>query len=357
MKTLVCRVDQDLITSKISDLFDYSFSGETRFDVPNFPVEVLLSEFSIGLIVGPSGSGKSSLIKSLGREEEKIEWEESKAVCSHFDSAETAMQMLGGVGLNSIPSWVRPYHVLSTGEQFRANLARRLRSGATIDEFTSVVDRVVAKSCCVSIGRAVREKGLNNIILATCHYDVIPWLTPDWVFDTMTKTLTEYRGLLRRPNIEIQIESSDARAWEAFSNHHYLSGSLNRSAKCFTAWWADSIVGFSASLAFPNGNFTNAYREHRTVILPDYQGLGIGVRFSDAVAQIHVTDGKRFFSKTSHPRMGLYRENSPLWRPTSKNKRARLDYLGCKTQTKEDKHKQAHALRVTYSHEYVGKLT
>ena len=63
-------------------------------------------------------------------------------------------------------------------------MARRLKSGARIDEFTSVVDRTVAASCSVAISKYIRKKGLSKIILATCHYDVVDWLEPDWIFDT-----------------------------------------------------------------------------------------------------------------------------------------------------------------------------
>jgi GNAT superfamily N-acetyltransferase len=115
------------------------------------------------------------------------------------------------------------------------------------------------------------------------------------------------------------------------------------------------MIGFSSALAFPNGNFKNAWREHRTVVLPDYQGMGVGVRISDAVAEIFVSDGCRYFSKTVHPRMGEYRNNSVLWAATSKNMKARADYLTTKTKTKEDGHKHRHAGRVAYSHEYIGQ--
>ena len=54
--------------------------------------------------------------------------------------------LVGGaqVGLGDVPTWLRPYRVLSTGQQFRANLARVLCEAparVVIDEFTSVVDR------------------------------------------------------------------------------------------------------------------------------------------------------------------------------------------------------------------------
>ena len=99
----------------------------------------------------------------------------------------------------------------------------------------------------------------------------------------------------------------------------------------------------------------NAWREHRTVVLPDYQGMGFGVRISDAVAEMFIKDGCRYFSKTVHPRMGEYRNTSKLWVPTSKNMKARPDYLKSGDTTKERKYKHRHAYRVAYSHEYKGR--
>lgn len=53
------------------------------------------------------------------------------------------------------------------------------------------------------------------------------------------------------------------------------------------------------------------------------------------------------------PRLGSYRDSSKLWRPTSKNHRARNDY-DAKHKTKEDNYKMRHAHRLCYSHEFVG---
>jgi GNAT superfamily N-acetyltransferase len=106
-------------------------------------------------------------------------------------------------------------------------------------------------------------------------------------------------------------------------------------------------------IAFPSGTIKRAFRGHRTVILPDYQGLGIGVRISDAAGEIIRREGGRYFSKTSNYRMGEYRNKSDKWRPTSKNMKARPDYKSDK-KTKESKYKHKHIERVCFSHEYIG---
>ena len=344
------EVKTDDITDYVSKVFDFPFTGRNEIELPDPPI--VPADYSIGLIVGPSGSGKSTLLKTFGKNEE-IAWGDNRAICSHFRSTEDALNRLSAVGLNSIPSWVKPFAVLSTGEKFRADLSRRLDNNCVVDEFTSVVDRTVAKATSRACSRYIRRFELKNCVFASCHYDIIDWLEPDWVYDTSVRQFMPSRGSERRPKIPLEIVPCSREAWAAFKDHHYLDGNLNKSSRTWVAIWENHLVGFVAALSFPNAHIKNAWREHRTVVLPDFQGLGIGTRLSDAVAEMFVADGCRYFSKTSHPRMGEYRESSPLWRPTSKNKKARHDYSE-KHQTKEDNHKMRHFDRVCYSHEFVG---
>lgn len=349
LKVLISTVETDEITAQLSQSFDYEFNGISKFDVPQFPETP--SQFGIGLIVGPSGSGKSTLLKQFGIQN-TVTWSATKAICSHFSSAEEAQTKLSAVGLNSIPTWMRPYQVLSTGEKFRADLARRLISGSVVDEFTSVIDRNVAKACSYALRRFCDQQGLSNMVFASCHYDIIEWLQPDWVFDINTGQLAG-RGYKRRPQIKLDIIPCSSEAWAIFNKHHYLSHTINKAARCWMVLWDNVPVGFASALSFPNGNIKNAWRGHRTVVLPDYQGLGFGVRISDAIAKMFKDQGCRYFSKTSHPRMGGYRESSKLWKATSKNKKTRKDYNPA-TKTKEDGHKMRHASRLCYSHEFIG---
>lgn len=135
-----------------------------------------------------------------------------------------------------------------------------------------------------------------------------------------------------------------------FKDHHYLTGELSSASRCYVGYWNGTLVAFGAAMTMPNGYIKNAWRGHRTVILPDFQGLGIGVRFSDAIAQIHIDQGHRYFSRTAHPRMGFYREKSPLWKPTSKNRKLRKDI----THKNLFNNHYADNKRICFSHEYIG---
>ena len=184
---ITSSVERDEYITASETAFDCKFDGVSKFYPWKLPTK-LPTKFKLGVIVGSSGSGKSTLLKNFGIEESPI-WDSNKSIVSHFESPDDAINKLGSVGLNSIPSWYKSYHVLSNGEKFRADLARKLKSNCVIDEFTSVIDRTVAKAASVSLSKYIQNNDLENIVLSTCHHDIIDWLEPDWVLNTDTGEL------------------------------------------------------------------------------------------------------------------------------------------------------------------------
>ena len=185
MSKLTVEVEQDEFTAKVAQAFDLDFDGTIETEVPDFEFPEYNS-YNIGLIVGASGSGKSTILRNLVESDEEIQWEPKKAIVSHFDTPDEAIEKLHACGLASVPTLCKPYHVLSNGEKYRAKFARLLEHDLVMDEFTSEVNRETAKSLCVSVSKYIRKKDLKNIVLASCHKDIIPWLQPDWVFDCDT---------------------------------------------------------------------------------------------------------------------------------------------------------------------------
>jgi hypothetical protein len=151
--------------------------------------------WTVGLIVGASGSGKSLLLADrFGGPSPQPEWDPTRAVADQVD-----VDLLAAVGLNDVPTWLRPYHVLSTGQRFRADLARLLeRPAAVVDEFTSVVSRPVAMSACAALSRWADRNPDRRLVVATCHHDVEEWLRPSWVIDTDDGVLRTERLPARR---------------------------------------------------------------------------------------------------------------------------------------------------------------
>jgi len=163
-------------------------------------------------------------------------------------------------------------------------------------------------------------------------------------------------GYIRKPEIKIEIfdcSTSKIPVWNLFKHHHYLTANLNKSARCFLACWNGTPVAFESVLALPSGTLKNAWREHRLVVLSDYQGLGIGNRLSEWVGDLLRSEGKRFFSKTANIKLGLYRDSSPKWRKTSKHKK-KLYNKDIVNDVKALFNAEMYLRRVCFAHEYIG---
>ena len=176
------NVEPDDFTSKVAQAFDLEFDGTITTDIPDF--ELPTADFNIGMIVGSSGSGKSQILNHHFRaNDNNTLWLNDKAIVSHFETPDEAIEKLFACGLASVPTLCKPFHVLSNGEKYRAVVARKLRNGMILDEFTSEVNRETAKSLSVALSKYIRRKDIRNVVLCSCHKDIIEWIEPDWVFD------------------------------------------------------------------------------------------------------------------------------------------------------------------------------
>ena len=367
-------------------------TDDTSFLSPSPCLPVSRSPWQIGLIVGPSGSGKSTIARAMfgDRVCRPRQWSADRAVIDGFEGGtgsasgtrptKEITRMLTAVGFSSPPSWIKPYHVLSGGEQFRCDLARALmgedgetgRQGdkeeitrslspclpvspsprpspltplVVFDEFTSVVDRNVARVVSAAISKGIRSGRIGcRLVAVTCHYDVTEWLAPDWVIDMATSDFSRRR--LRRPSIELKLFRCRRSAWRLFAKHHYLSGKLAPFARCFLALWEGEPVAFCATLNLIGRK--NRWRISRVVTLPDYQGIGIGTAVVEAVADLHRHEGHRVNVTASHPSMIAHCRRSPLWRVVNVRK------TGSRRMAWREKNYRGAGGRAVVSFEYVG---
>ncbi len=345
-----CPLHDSFRVQQVAGIFDVPLHEKLTecfsVDLPEFE-----SGWQIGLIVGPSGSGKTTLARRLFGSQfaESIAWPDDRAAVDCFGELpiREITGLLTAVGFSSPPSWIKPYRVLSNGERFRCDLARALarcfgrpaggqnahhadpapdlvpglndasQPLVVFDEFTSVVDRTVAKIGSAAVAKGIRGGKIGcRFVAVTCHYDVTDWLAPDWVLDMASKNFARRR--LRRPAIKLAIFRCGSRAWRLFAKHHYLSGNLSPMARCYLALWNDEPVAFCAAL--PVIGRRNHWRVSRIVTLPDYQGIGIGMKMIEAVGDLHRRDGKRFSITASHPAVIAHCEHSLQWRATGVRK-------------------------------------
>lgn len=166
---------------KIEKKIEEKFEGE--IPIENF-------SWNIGIIVGKSGTGKSTIAKTLFKDYYISSFEyKAKSVIDDMPSQKSIkeiIQVFNAVGFSSIPSWLKPYSVLSQGEKMRVDIARAIleeRELIVFDEFTSTVDREVAKILCIALSKSIRKLN-KKFIAVSCHYDIIKYLEPDWIFST-----------------------------------------------------------------------------------------------------------------------------------------------------------------------------
>lgn len=167
----------DLDIEKVKEHFEGSIDVEGK-------------EWNIGLIVGSSGSGKSTIAKEVFSD--SYIFEQSYSAKSVIDdmpkdkSIKDITKAFTSVGFASPPSWLKPYSVLSNGEKMRCDLAKSIleeKDLIVFDEFTSVVNREVAKTGSYAISKAIRKLN-KKFIAVSCHSDIIDWLEPDWIYNT-----------------------------------------------------------------------------------------------------------------------------------------------------------------------------
>lgn len=174
--------------SSVLNAFDLSIDKVSEKFKGNIQIED--KDWNVGLIVGSSGSGKSTIAKELFKDGYIFEqnYSESSVIddMPKEKSVKEITKAFTSVGFASPPSWLKPYSVLSNGEKMRCDLAKSILEEKEIvvfDEFTSVVNREVAKTGSFAIQKAVRKMNKKFIAVA-CHSDIIEWLEPDWIYNT-----------------------------------------------------------------------------------------------------------------------------------------------------------------------------
>lgn len=360
---LDCTVLRDRAYLEAAKVFDAQLQEKTIVGLPRLQ-EVISFEKQFGLlmIIGPSGSGKTSLATAMfpgALFQSQMQYHPNRSIVSYFDSLQDAEEKLTVVGLD-LQDALRPYDMLSRGQQHRVDISRLLSSERMVfDEFTSYLDRSSAIELAQRLNKYWEHKKPKQLVLLACHDDLIgsDRIRPDFVYETEKHLLTNFdlsRAVKFNPNskryrvaqqavdekgqLQFNFETPKIRArlqqckreglWEIFSRHHYKDPSLRGSPHFLLTMEEDSdlhgdVIGF-LSMNIHWGKFGDdamrkgylkMYGEHRVVILPKYQSLGLGGSLSLAAAYVAQQRRWLYKSKTAHRRFGEARDRSPFWEP------------------------------------------
>lgn len=329
------------------------------------------SDFNVGLIVGSSGSGKTTLARQIwGSDFEAKILDDAKPIIEQFPahySYDECASMLNSVGLSSVPCWIRPVYTLSNGQRFRAEIALRLslqKDGETaiIDEWTSVVDRQVAKIMSHAVQKHARRFN-KRIVLLSCHNDVFEWLNPDWVIDCSRQEYEErrflWRSYERKERVVFDIRECDDKTWKYFSKYHYLSENLPGGLIfTFGLFMSGQQVGFQcfAEYVLRKKNRARTLHFNRTVIHPDYVGVGLGIKLIDETSAIMKKRGYRIMGKFSNAAVAASMSKDPRWALKSIQRfTPKLGNTGQRRSAQNAGHETRERQAVkTYSFEFLG---
>lgn len=315
--------------NQLGAMFDVPVTDRARVEWHG-SVEFDAQDWQVGLIVGPSGAGKSTILNEVYGSPLSFDWS-APSVIDNFAARFTMDDIANicmAVGFNTVPAWMRPYDVLSTGEKFRVELARRMietPDDETIvaDEFTSVVDRQVAKIGAHAVAKWTRRHPGRRFVAASCHYDIIDWLQPDWLLEPETMTFT-WRSVQPRPRVDCIISPVPYSAWGLFARFHYLTSDLHRASRCFCLFARAEgsaryePAAFIATLRRPHPKAKNIIGVTRGVTLPDWQGLGLGHYLNQTVASAFTAIGERLRLYPAHPILVRAYDKDPMWALISK---------------------------------------
>ena len=158
-------------------------------------LDVPLGPGRITAFVGPSGSGKTTALGAIeaqypkAHNVERIGFPNDRPIIDCIapsGALDEALHCLSLCGLGEPRLWLREYAALSEGERFRARIARAVGAIANrqdnapllIDAFGDSLHRRAARALAYNVRRLTTRRRLN-VVVATCHHDVLADLQPD----------------------------------------------------------------------------------------------------------------------------------------------------------------------------------
>lgn len=345
-------VKRSLATGQVADLFGLGHTHPQHIVADQIALDIRPGD--LVLFTGPSGSGKSSLLRAAGKQLDAVDataldLPDRPLVDALPGAIQERLDLLAACGLSEARLLLRTPSELSDGQRYRFRIAYALSRPASFlmaDEFAAYLDRILAKVLAFNLRKLVARTG-KGILLATTHEDLTDDLCPDlWVrclgdgrIESVRKDACGappqawFRISFRD---QLWLSEGSKSDWPYFARWHYRSHELACVKRVVLLWHGDKPIGIcvfttpAASLAIRSSYFNlkrarsrlamqalnlQLWLLSRVVLHPTYRGAGIGASFVGRACSTCAIDwietlsamghANPFFEKAGFRRVGV----------------------------------------------------